>query len=92
MFIQMLTYKQEEKGHILIKVRRDFASTQMCSACRYVNEALSGNDRIRRWTCPCCHTPHDRDQNAAVNIKNEGLRMLCSACPPPFGRAGTART
>ena len=76
MFIQMLTYKQEEKGHILIKVRRDFASTQMCSACRYVNEALSGNDRIRRWTCPCCRMTGTR------TLRSTSKMRACGCCVP----------
>jgi len=58
----------------LILIDRYFPSSKMCSACGYINRDLSLNDR--EWKCPDCGTEHDRDINASINIKNEGLRIL----------------
>ena len=75
MFVTFLKYKLEEQGKKLVKVDRFFASSQTCSACGYVNKEIK-NLGIRAWDCPECGTHHDRDVNAAINIRNEGMRII----------------
>lgn len=75
MFTLFLKYKLEEQGKRLIRVDKFFASSQTCSVCGYKNNATKDLS-IREWDCPQCGTHHDRDVNAAINIKNEGMRML----------------
>lgn len=74
MFVAFLQYKLEEQGKRLVKVDRFFASSQTCSCCGYKNTETK-NLSIRAWDCPECGTHHDRDVNAAINIKNEGMRI-----------------
>lgn len=74
MFVRFLQYKLEEIGKRLVKVDRYFASSQICSCCGDKNEATK-NLSIRAWDCPRCGTHHDRDRNAAINIRNEGMRL-----------------
>ena len=69
---RQLAYKCEWFGKNLVKVDRWFASTKTCSVCG--NKYDVGNKRS--WTCPICGTHHDRDINAAINIKEEGNRIL----------------
>ena len=78
MFLMMLEYKLHNKGGKLKKVDRWFPSSQLCSCCGFKNPEVKKLN-IRTWTCPKCGSIHDRDLNAAVNIKNEGLRVLRSA-------------
>ncbi len=73
MFLQFLKYKLEEEGKQLVEVNKWYASSKTCSVCGYKNEELTLS--MRTWECPVCHTIHDRDQNAAINIKQEGIRM-----------------
>ena len=75
-FTQMLSYKLSDRGKRLVKVGKSYPSTQLCSNCGYKNEDLKGNLNTRKWICPKCGTHHDRDINAAINIKNEALRIL----------------
>lgn len=74
MFTDMLEYKAKESGKHVIKVDRFFASSQTCSVCGVVSP-ITKDLSVREWTCPGCGTHHHRDVNAAINIKNEGLRL-----------------
>ena len=78
MFLTMLEYKLHNKGGKLEKVDRWFPSSQLCSCCGFQNQEVKKLN-VRTWICPKCGSIHDRDLNAAVNIKNEGLRILRSA-------------
>jgi putative transposase len=73
-FVGMLNYKCERSGKILVKMDRFFPSSKTCSNCYH--RVLSLPLDVRHWTCSSCGTHHDRDVNAAVNIKAEGLRLL----------------
>lgn len=75
MFTTMLDYKLKERGKCLQKVDKWYPSSQTCSVCGCINSETK-NLSIRKWTCPHCGTEHDRDTNAAINIKQEGLRLL----------------
>jgi putative transposase len=73
-FYDMLEYKASFNEKEIIKIGRFFASSKTCSKCNYINEELTLKDR--EWTCKGCGTLHDRDYNASINIKNEGLKIL----------------
>ena len=73
-FITYLKYKLEWQGKFLIQVDRWFASSKLCSNCGEKKIALSLCER--GWVCSYCGSEHERDENAAKNIRNEGLRML----------------
>lgn len=75
MFITLLKYKLEEVGKRLVKIDKFFASSQLCSDCGYQNSDTRDLS-VREWTCPNCGVNHDRDINAAVNIRNEGMRLV----------------
>lgn len=75
MFVTFLQYKLEELGKQLIRVDRFFASSQICNVCGYKNSETK-NLGIRAWDCPACGTHHNRDVNAAINIRNEGMRSV----------------
>lgn len=74
-FVRMLEYKSKWRGKTLIKIDRFYASSQICSCCGYRNEKVKDLS-VREWRCPQCGAFHDRDQNAAVNILNEGIRVF----------------
>ena len=73
-FLNQLKYKLEWLNKKLIKVDRYFPSSQLCSVCNYRKSDLTLNQRS--WVCPICGFKHDRDYNAAINIKKEGIRMI----------------
>ena len=66
-FVNRLKTKAEEQGKVVIEANRWFASSKTCNVCGYVNKDLTISDRS--WICPHCGTEHNRDQNAAINLK-----------------------
>jgi len=73
-FYTFLQYKAERNGKRIIKIGRFEPSSKLCSVCGYKNKELTLKDRT--WLCPECGTIHDRDVNAAVNIRNIGLSTV----------------
>lgn len=76
MFTSMLKYKTARAGKGYIEVNRFFASSKTCSCCLHQQAVMPLN--IRSWICDKCGTSHDRDINAAINIRNEAQRMIAA--------------
>jgi len=76
MFRTLLKYKLDDMGKYFVVVDKWFPSSKLCSTpdCGYKNDALDLS--VREWVCPDCGTHHNRDINAAVNIRNEAVRMM----------------
>ena len=73
-FCNMIDYKAKWYGRTYIKVGSFYPSSKICHCCGYKNTTLTLADR--EWECPNCHTLLDRDKNAALNILEEGLKIL----------------
>jgi putative transposase len=73
-FIRKLTYKAEWYGKTILRIGRFDASSKLCNVCGYKKKDLTLNER--EWKCLSCKTLHDRDVNAAINIKNIALNNL----------------
>lgn len=64
-----LTYKAEEEGIEIVIADKYFPSSQLCNCCGYKNNQVKDLN-IRTWVCPECGENHDRDLNAALNLKD----------------------
>jgi len=101
-FVTMLEYKAARYGRTFARVDRFFPSSQLCSVCGVKDgpKPLA----IREWTCRACGITHDRDVNAAINIRTEGRKVAAGQAetlnargaqvrpglvPAPRGEAGT---
>ena len=80
MFTQFLTYKTARSGKGLIKVNRFYPSSKACNTCGCVRDKLDLS--VRFWTCDHCGARHDRDENAARNIRDEAQRMIWAGILP----------
>jgi putative transposase len=79
MLIGFIEYKAARDGKALIKCGRWYPSSKACSACGSICGSMPLS--VRMWTCAHCGTRHDRDINAAKNIRDEGLRILAGGTP-----------
>ena len=73
-FVNFIDYKLQQKSGKLVEIDRFYPSSKTCSCCGHIVDELPLN--IREWDCPNCNTHHDRDANAALNIRTEGIRIL----------------
>ncbi|MGW6142937.1 RNA-guided endonuclease InsQ/TnpB family protein [Streptomyces sp. NPDC055140] len=76
-FVNMLKYKAARYGRTFIKINRFEPTSQVCSTCGHRDGPKPLH--IREWTCPACGTVHDRDVNAAKNVK-QAAGLAASAC------------
>ena len=84
-FRRQVEYKAAMRGGVVVVADRFFPSSKTCSSpgCKYTLDDLALS--VRQWTCPECGTDHDRDVNAAINLKNLAVSSTASAC----GEAGS---
>lgn len=87
-FRRQLAYKAEWNRKHLVVIDRFFPSSKMCNACGAINGSLTLSER--EWDC-VCGSHHDRDLNAAINIRDEGLRILGRGTPEVNARGDTVR-
>ena len=80
----MIAYKSVEQHRQYIKIGTFYPSSKLCHCCGFKYKGLKLEERF--WTCPECGTYLDRDENAAINILNEGLRILSRDTEESTGR------
>ena len=73
-FYKMITYKAKEQHRQYVKIGTLYPSSKLCHCCGFKYKGLKLEERF--WNCPECGTYLDRDENAAINILNEGLKIL----------------
>ena len=73
-FCNMIAYKSNEQHRLYVKIGTFYPSSKLCHCCGFKYKGLKLEERF--WTCPQCGTYLDRDENAAINILQEGLRIL----------------
>ena len=78
-FVRQLEYKSEWSGRSVVAIEQFFPSSKRCSDCGYTMPKMALN--VRSWVCPECGANHDRDVNAAKNIKAAGLAALAHGEP-----------
>lgn len=76
MFKSMLNYKLQDRGKVFHKIDKWYASSTTCSNCDTKHKDIVNSLVVRKWTCPTCGCSHDRDINAAINIRQQGIKEL----------------
>ena len=74
MFRYMLSYKLQDRGKVFHKIDKWYASSTTCSNCGTKHKDIVNSLAVRDWTCPTCGFHHDRDINAAINIRQQGIQ------------------
>lgn len=74
-FASKLEQKSQFKNCQVVKVNKFFASSQLCNCCGFKNSDVQ-KFHLQRWTCPQCETEHQRDENAARNIRDEAIKKV----------------
>jgi len=77
-FRRQLEYKAPAAGTRVIAANVMYASSKTCNVCGTKRKILSLDDR--KWTCECCGAVHDRDVNAAINLRNYAVGYTVKAC------------
>ena len=72
-----LEWKSTFHNCSVVKSDKWFASSQICSHCGFKNEAVK-NLSVRKWVCPSCGVEHNRDHNAAINLRNDAVNKIKS--------------
>ena len=90
MFRSQIEYKAKRYGTRLVIADRWYPSSRLCSVCDWKNEALTLKDR--EWVCPQCGTHHDRDLNAALNLKRLATVTALPVASPFSNGGATAET
>ena len=91
LFRTLLSYKMGDRGKVLHKIDKWYASSKTCSICGSCHPEIVNSLAVRKWICPNCGSEHDRDINAASNMRNKGIleiktvgttgiACLCSSC------------
>ena len=75
---RQLAYKAAQRGKTVVIVSRWYPSSKTCSSCGYKMPKMPL--AMREWRCPECHTPHDRDINAAINLRRVA-EISMGGCP-----------
>ena len=88
-FVNFLDYKLKLKGGLLVEIDRWFPSSKICSNCLYQRGEMPLD--VREWDCPNCGTHHDRDGNASINIRAEGIRQISVLGTRTAARGGDVR-
>ena len=83
-FVSLLEWKSKFHNCSVVKSDKWFASSQLCSACGFKNEAVK-NLSVRKWVCPSCGVEHNRDHNAAINLRSDAISKIKSTA----GTVGT---
>ncbi len=76
-FVMKLAYKAEQAGVHLVKTDQWYARSKTCHCCGHKMAEMPL--KVREWQCLSCHAEHDRDINAAINIRQKGITDLMAA-------------
>jgi len=76
MFRSMLEYKLQDRGKVFHKIDKWYASSTTCSNCGTKHKEIVNSLAVRKWVCPTCGCSHNRDVNAAVNIRQQGIKEI----------------